>query len=213
MATGFSLEEMKAIAAEVGLDPVLVERAARLTPADASQSRFARVLGGPVKYRFGGHFETKLTDETAAHLLAVVRAAAEQQGEGEASASGVSWHSVGEGSQLLVSAHAEGEGTRVRIVADRRASLAIHVTFSTLGALAVGIVILVGGEVAEVQSLSLGLAMMGGGAASVFALGRAVWKSTSRGIRERALALMEVVGRSLDDSGSEPPPDEGATTD
>jgi hypothetical protein len=210
MASGFSLEEMKTIAAEVGLDPLLVERAARLTPVDASESRFDRILGGPVKYRFGGHFETKLTDETAAHLLAVVRAAAEQQGEGEASASGVSWHSVGEGTQLLLSAHAEGEGTRVTIVADRRSSLAIHATFSAMGALAVGIAILVGGEVAEVQSLSLGLAMIGGGAASVFALGRAVWRSTARGVRERALALMETVGRSLEDSGLEPTPDEGA---
>ena len=53
-AAGFSLEEMKAIAAEAGLDPVLVERAARLIPSDSSGSRIERMLGGPVKYRGPG---------------------------------------------------------------------------------------------------------------------------------------------------------------
>ncbi len=194
---------MKVIAAEAGLDPALVERAARLTPGDPTRSRLERLLGGPVKYRLGGHFATNLTDERAARLLDVVRAVAEQQGEGEASSSGISWHSVGEGSQILVSAHAEGDGTRVRVVVDRRAGLMLTGTFSVLGSLAIGVLVLVGGEAIELQSLPLGLALMGGGMASVLALGRAVWASTSRGIRERVDALMDTVSRSLEEMGTD----------
>ena len=197
---GFSMEEMKVIAAEAGLDPSLVERAARLTPGDPTGSPLERLLGGPVKYRLGGHFATSLTDERAARLLDVVRAAAEQQGEGQASSSGISWHSVGEGSQILVSAHAEGGGTRVRIMVDRRAGLMITGTFSVLGSLALGVLVLVAGEALEFR-LPLGLALMGGGMASVLALGRAVWTSTSRGIRKRVDALMDTVSRSLEEMG------------
>ncbi len=193
---------MKVIAAEAGLDPALVERAARLTPGDPTRSRLERLLGGPVKYRLGGHFATNLTDERAARLLNVVRAAAEQQGEGEATSSGLTWHSVGEGSQILVSAHAEGEGTRVRVMADRRAALGLTATFSLLGSLAVGVVVLVAGEAAELQSLPLGLALMGGGMASVLSIGRALWVSTSRGVRERVDSLMDTVGRTLEEMGN-----------
>ena len=200
-SASFSLKEMKAIAAEAGLDPALVERAARLTPVGSAGSPLERLLGGPVKYRLGGHFATNLTDERAAHVLAVIRAAAEQQGEGEATSSGLTWHSVGEGSQILVSAHAEGEGTRVRVMADRRAALMLTGTFSVLGSLAVGVVVLVVGEAAELQSLPLGLALMGSVMASVLAIGRSVWVSTSRGIRERVDSLMDTVGLSLEDMG------------
>ncbi len=58
-----------------GLDPVLVERAARLIPSDSSGSRIERMLGGPVKYRLEAIFSTRLTDDQAAHLLSAVRGA------------------------------------------------------------------------------------------------------------------------------------------
>ena len=143
---------MKAIAAEAGLDPVLVERAARLIPLDSRVSLPERVLGGPVKYRLDAHFSANLTDHRTAHLLSAVRASAEQQGEGQADSSGMSWRSVGEGSQILVTAHAEGEGTRVRVVADRRGAFAITGTFTLLGALAVAIAVVVAGEIGALES-------------------------------------------------------------
>ena len=127
---GHSLEEMKAVAVEVGLDPALIERAARLMPVGLTESRLERVLGGPVKHRLDAHFATRLTEERTAHLLSAVRAAVEQQGEGEASSSGMSWNSVGEGSQMFVTAHTEGVGTRVRVMVDRKGALVIAATAS-----------------------------------------------------------------------------------
>ena len=47
------------------------------------------------------------------------------------------------------------------------------------------------------------LAMLGGGMASVLALGRAVWASTSRGIRERVDALMDTVSLTLEEMGTD----------
>ncbi|MGB5526904.1 MAG: hypothetical protein WBO43_09785 [Gemmatimonadota bacterium] len=196
-----SLSEMKAIAEELGMDPVLIERAARLMPAGSTQSGLERVLGGPLKHRLDAHFATKLTEEKAAHLLSIVRATAEQQGEGEANASGMSWHSVGEGSQVLVNAHTEGEGTRVRVMIDRRGGLAIIGTFSLLGAISVGIVTLVGIEVLDVGSYAVGWTVFGSAVAGVLATGRAVWASNTRKIRDYVNTLMVTVSRSLEDDG------------
>ncbi len=194
---------MKAIAAEVGLDPALVERAARLTPAGTEMSRFESVLGGPLKFRFRGHSETRLTDENAAHLLHLIRAAAEQKGDGEANAAGLSWHSVGEGSQIIVAAHPKGTGTRFSVVVDRRTALALTGMFTGLGSLAVGVAVLAVGEAAGLQSIPIGLTIMGTGVAGVVALGRTVWAATSRRVRERAAALMETLSTSLDEFDAE----------
>lgn len=210
---GFSLGEMKAIAAEAGLDPVLVERAARLIPLDSRVSLLERVLGGPVKYRLDAHFSANLTDHRTAHLLSAVRASVEQQGEGQADSSGMSWHSVGEGSQILVTAHAEGEGTRVRVVADRRGAFAITGTFTLLGALAVAIAVLAAGEIGALESGGVGLSLLAGGITGTLALGRAVWASTARRIRAKVDGLMDMVGRSLGESASEAAsPDSGLET-
>ena len=197
----FSLEEMKAIAVEAGMDPSLIERAARLLPRGQSESRLERLLGGPLKHRLDAHFPTKLTEHTTAHLLSAVRASVEQQGEGEANSSGMSWNSVGEGSQFLVTAHSEGEGTRVRVVVDRRGALSILATFSLLGALAMAIMLVLVFEVVELESVGLGWTLLGGAVAGTLALGRAIWASTTRGIRKKVNALMDTVTRSLADVG------------
>lgn len=198
-ASSFSLAEMKAIAVEAGLDPALIERAARLVPAQSAEGPLTRLLGGPVKYRLEGYFDKKLTTTEAEVLLSAVRAAAEQQGEGSADSAGMSWHSVGEGSQFLVSAHAERDGARVRIVLDRRGGLAIIGMFSGLGALATSIAVVVAGEVGGLTSMPLGLSLIAGCVTGSFALGRAVWTATGRSFRAKADRLMDTVSRVLAD--------------
>ncbi len=190
---------MKAIAVEAGLDPVLIERAARLMPAGSSESRLDRVLGGPVKHRLDAHFATKLTDRRTAHLLSAVRAAVEMQGEGEANASGMSWNSVGEVSQVFVTAHAEGGGTRVRVAVDRRGALILTATVNLFAAVIGGVV----ATVLDPESVAVSAAIIGGAVAGSLGLGRAMWASTTRGIREKVDALMDTVSRSLAESGGE----------
>jgi len=192
---------MKAIAAEAGLDPVLVERAARLMPAGPSESRLERVLGGPLKHRLDAHYATMLTEERSAHLLSAVRAAVEKQGEGEANASGMSWHSVGEGSQILATAHAEGPGTRVRVTVDRSGGLVILAMSTLIGSLAVGVLTVVSLEAVEFGSFIGGWSIFGGGVAGVLAVGRAAWVRTTRRVREQMNVLMDTISRSLAESG------------
>ncbi|MEE9207360.1 MAG: hypothetical protein V3U67_03120 [Gemmatimonadota bacterium] len=200
---GHSLAEMKAIAAELGLDPVLIEQAARLMPVVSGGSRLERVLGGPLRHRLDVHFATKLTEARAAHLLSVVRAAVEQQGEGEASSSGMSWNSVGESSQLFVNAHTDGEGTRVLVTVDRRQALVLGAVPTMFGVVAVAVVGLVGGEAAG-MSAAFGIPLVVGGVAGVLALARAAWASTTRSIRQKSNILIDTISRSLAETGGDP---------
>jgi hypothetical protein len=68
-----SLDEAKAIAAEVGLDVALVERAAYLVPQLSRSSFLERVVGGPFRSDVELSFPVDLTQDRAEHLLAVVR--------------------------------------------------------------------------------------------------------------------------------------------
>jgi len=204
MPSDFSLADMKKMAAEVGLDPTLIERAVRLTLLDPAGSRLERIVGGRATYRLRGHVGTQLTEAKAAQMLNAVKAAAEQHGEGESSSAGVSWHTVGKRSPILVSAHTDGAGTDIRVTHDRRAGMVATATVSTLGSLAAGLIVLVGAESIGIQSLPLGLSMIGGTMASVLAVGRAVWASGSRRSFERVVALMEAASRSLEESTTSP---------
>ena len=49
-STGLTLTEMKAASAQVGLDPALVERAARLLAATPTSSPLERLIGGPLRH-------------------------------------------------------------------------------------------------------------------------------------------------------------------
>ena len=61
-SAGLTLTEMKAAAAQVGLDPALVERAARLLAARATASPLERLTGGPVRYDHEARFPIKLDE-------------------------------------------------------------------------------------------------------------------------------------------------------
>ena len=196
---GLSLTEMKEIAAEAGLDPALVERAARLIPSAHPSTALERIVGAPVKIRMGAEYDAPLSRERSEALLTLVRASVEQQGEGEATASGLNWHSVGEGTQVLVSIHSEGDRTHLRVVADRSGALAITGIIGVLGSLAAGIVVLVAGEVSGIQVHPLvGIGLTAGGAGGVLAGARAFWKATSRQVHARAAALVEKLGGALE---------------
>ena len=195
---GLSLHEMKAIAEEVGLDPSLVERAARQFPMEAGQSRLERILGGPVKYSLETHFDRALSEEDSARLLSAVRAAVEQRGEGQADSSGMSWRSVGDRSQLIVTAHTDGDRTRVRYFIDRGGALVAVGKFTLLGTIAAGLPMTVAYGVLGLHSQAVGWSALAGVVLGGLTLGRTVWASTTRTFRGRIDGLMDAVNRSLE---------------
>ena len=192
-SSGLSLEEIKAVAAEVGLDPALIERAARLIPQGPRESRFVRLIGGPLQHRPDVHFPTKLTDERAAHLLSAVRATVEREGEGQANSSGMSWHSKRGATQFFVNANAEMDGTRVRVRLDQRGKFFGTAWFSLVASWPMASFLIDGGP--SIVSVAL--------AALPVALGSIFWASTTRGTQEKVDALMDTVSRSLTETGGQ----------
>ena len=77
------------MAVEVGIDPALIDRAARLIPRLRAESLFERLIGGPIKHRHEAQLPTRLTEARSTHLLSAVRAHVDKQGEGQADASGM----------------------------------------------------------------------------------------------------------------------------
>src|SRR3982751_475299 len=106
-SAGLTLTEMKAAAAQVGLDPALVEQAARLLAARATASPLERLIGGPLRYDHKARFPIKLDETTAARLLSAVRISAGLSGAGHSGSMGMTWQDGGEMEQLSVTARSE----------------------------------------------------------------------------------------------------------
>lgn len=189
---------MKAIAAEAGFDPTLVERAARMLPPAERPPALERLLGGPVRDRVEVDLPGAMNASTAEWLLTVVRAELEVQGEGEANAHGMSWASGGEGSQVLVTARPEGEGTRVRVAIDRRQTLLVTTMFSGFATVGAVIAFIAAEESGLPVANPAGLALLGGAVATIFGTARAVWASTGRRLREARASLIDVLARAVE---------------
>jgi hypothetical protein len=195
--TGLSLDEIKAIATEAGFKPASIERAARQLPLDAGASAAERALGGPLKHERTAHLAVPLTEERAAHLLAIVRAALDQHGVGDASAGGMSWNSAGDGSQIFVTAHHEKEGTRVRVALNRQETLALTGFLSVTAGL---IVPFIAAAALGYESNAVNATIFAGGLGGSLATARAFWSYTSERCRRRANELIDLVAGALDGS-------------
>ncbi len=181
-ADGLLLDDVKAIAAEVGLDPALVERAAHLVPQVSRGSLLERMAGGPLSSDVDLYFPVEFTQDGAEHLLAVLRSTLGRHGEGEATASGMSW-SAG---VVHASAHREGDGTRVRVVVKNRIRLFFPLMFGSMGVVAVILlaVLAAGGGEPNLVVLAVGLS----------AVAATVWRSLKRTARDTLDKLDRIVG-------------------
>ena len=193
---GFSLEEMKAIAMEAGIDPLLIERIARTTPVISGGSRLSRILGGPLKPQLHAVIDSTMTEQKAESTLRTLQATAGQRGQGDANSSGVTWNSL----ELFVSARSAGNETHVLVTIDRRFESVVKSALGLSGAL-VGVIIIE-------NSMPIG----GGAAYTIFVsslagtltMARYMWAVKGRKLRAKAAALMNAVDRALAESGSEP---------
>lgn len=197
-SAALSLAEIKAIGAEVGIDPGLIERAAGLVPRDRSKTVVERVMGGPLRHRVEAEFPVSLTEESATHLLSAVRAETEKQGEGQADAAGMSWYSEPGPSRVSVTAHSDEDVTTVRIGVDRTAAVIPFVILVLIAV--VGWFFVAMEDVQSLGDLLEWLVLAAGG----LAISRAAWAHWTRAIEARTTALLDVVGRSLADPESEP---------
>jgi hypothetical protein len=201
---GLTLAEMKSAAAQAGLDPALVERAARLLVGRATESLFERLIGGPLRHEHDARFRVKLDEDSAAKVLSAVRLDTHYHGPdaGGSSALGLSWRASGDGNVLKVVARPDPDGTSVSVVIDRRG---MFVLTGVLSAVAVfGGLVVATGVASVAPSLAPWAALASIGGALAFA--RSFWASSTRKARERIGVVIDTIGQTLAQSTSEGAP-------
>lgn len=196
-SAGLTLTEMKAIAAEVGLAPALVERAARMLPFTTTASPLERLIGGPLRHDHEVRFPIELDENRAALLLSAVRIRAGLAGcrdVGHSGSMGMTWHDGGDTEALRVTARPEEDGTAVSVVLDRRATLGVVAMFSGMVMFLTG---LFAATALHPEAPALGYGGLIAGIGGVLAVARGYWASSTRKARERISAVMDAIGQTL----------------
>lgn len=193
---------MKAAASEVGIDPALVERAARLLPANSYSSLIERLTGGPKRHRSEIHFPERLDEAKAAQVLAAVQISAGQPGSGQSSSIGMVWHARDELEALSVTAQPEEGGTSIAVHLDRRGTMAVTAGATLMGLAAATLGMFFVNEIG--YDPALGAAAGVSGASGILALARSYWSSSTKRARERISGVMDAIGQVI--AQSENPP-------
>jgi hypothetical protein len=196
-SAGLTLAEMKSAAAQAGLDPALVERAARMLAATATASPLERLTGGPLRHSREVRFPIKLDENSAARLLSAVRITGGLAGSrdvGHSSSMGMTWHDGGDLESLSITARPDGDGTAVSVALDRRGPLAVVTGLSGMAAF-FALLFSVFALYPEAPALGVagGIAGVGGALAVV----RGYWASSTRRVRERISVVLDAIGQTL----------------
>jgi hypothetical protein len=201
-SNGLTLTEMKSAAAQAGLDPALVERAARLLVTRATASPLEQLIGGPFRHEHDAHFSIKLDEHNAARLLSAVRINTDfhSSDPGHSSALGMTWNASGDGDVLSVAARPGAHGTSVSVVIDRRGTFVLTGVISSL---AMFFAVLFAVFALGPEAPWLGYAGLVAGIGGVLAVARNFWASSTRKDRERIGVVMDAIGQTL----SQPEPD------
>jgi hypothetical protein len=196
-SSGLTLSEMKAAAAQVGLDPALVERAARTLVATRNASPLEHLIGGPLRHEHEARFPIKLDAERAALLLAAVRIRAGLAGTrdvGHSNTMGMAWHDGGSVEALRVTAHPDEDSTAVSVALDRRGTFGLTAMFTGVAML---FALLFAGSALYPEDPMQGLVGAIVAVAGPLAIARGYWASSTRRVRERMSAVMETIGKTL----------------
>ncbi len=190
---GLSLQAMRDIAREVGLDPQFVDRAASSLPT-VRQDRWASILGGPTAYYLEQSLPTELSDERLLDAVHVIRRLMQHQGRVKDVLGTVEWSTVGEVSQVAVTVDGRPNQTAIRVTGDR-GSAAVLTLVSSCGAwLLAGAVT---GAILEPGVVG-GLSIMGTALAAGLGTARALWITSTRNFKRRLGLLMDALGDELD---------------
>lgn len=193
-ATGLTLQAVREIADEVGLEPRFVEEAAASLAHDSERTGLSIVLGGPTQHQLRSTFRRRFAESERAELLDAVRRYAGHDGEIREVLGSVEWRSMGlvTGTTLAID---EGDD---KIVIRVRADASGLAAFTWIGSIVAGLV--AGGvAVGAVQPGSiLGVAaIVGSGGAVGVGLARSLWSRAARRVQDRARRLQDEVGRFL----------------
>ena len=195
---GLTLEEIRSIASEAGIDPEAVTRAASILGTldwEEKTGLAAAIFGGPSKYHLDCEIPGRLPPEQMGRILEEIRRAAEHQGQASEVLGGVEWKTVGELSAINVNISPRVDTTSVQIVGDRGPAGAATFVFPMMGA---GILVGALGGIFEPTSAAGIISLVTGTLGAGFLTARTIWVSGSRKFRKRLTHLMDSVSRSVE---------------
>ena len=199
---GLSLRELEEIAAEAGIDPGSLRRAA--AELDAGKAAMhdeaaARFLGGPPTIRYGRTLHGELSTESLEKLVVPIQRAAESHGQAGVLGGTLTWQSKSSDEMRSLQVTVASRNGRTRInIEERLAGLAGGIFGGIMGGGGVGVGVGVG--------LGVGIGALGSALFSVAfpigALGGAYWLSRSifgSVVRRRQRVLRELLDQLTDE--------------
>jgi hypothetical protein len=207
-AGGLTLEEIRSIAGEAGIDPEAVTRAASILGALAWEEKkglASAIFGSTDKFHLDCEIPGRLPPEEMGRILEQIRKAAEHQGEASEVMGGVEWKTVGALSAINVNISLRGDSTSIQIVGDRGPAGGVTFIFPMAAS-----AILVGALGAAFDpDTALGIiTLVGGTLGSGFLLARTLWVANSRKFRTRLTHIMDTLSRSVERAALPPGSDE-----
>jgi hypothetical protein len=195
--SGMSLEEIQSIAAEAGIDPEKVSRAASLLAGSDQTGRAAAVFGGPSSHHLERAIRGEVSEEDFGRLLDVIRRATVQQGQGGRVLDAFEWKTTGGTSRIHVNVVPRDGETTIQIIADRSGTGILTLLASGVPWLITAVAIGNGLDVTSVAGVASILAGAAGGALLTF---RTIWKSTTASFRRKLTGLMEDLSSVVEDA-------------
>ncbi len=185
-SSGLSLQAVREIAEEVGLETRFIDQAAASLLRDPP-GKGPGLLGGAVTYRVQDTFARTLTRAQQVELLDVVRGALRHQGEIRDVMGAAEWSSVGLVSRTTVTVHSHDDSVSIRVFTDLTGvALAIWIA-PILFSFVIGAIIIQSPVLLPV------IVAFGVGVA------RTIWSATARFFRRRTERLREQIALYLSD--------------
>jgi len=192
---GPTLDQLQVAASELGLDPALIEQAAREVASDHREGLLAGVLGGPWRADCSGVVDGALDEADWPLLLDEVRASTGCAGEPKPVGNSFGWvNGAGPTDSLHITATPDADRTRVRVTArwDGLGSLMLGappIFGLLLGGIASGLLM----EGVRGVPVWVGLCVLFGPPLAALVVGRIVVGRLSRRRRRSVTAVAQVV--------------------
>jgi hypothetical protein len=197
---GLSLEELKAIAGDVGIDPDRLEAAARAVVMGGAGGTKNKLFGGPIVLDFEEKVPAEFDPQDTPELLSMIRRVMGQQGEAEELHGSIEWSVKGDMGERYVTLAPRDGTTTIRGSANL--SNAAILTYLPVGI--VGAIAAVAGTIAALNNGNpVGLIFTLGLIPILYAIMRTVLgqlsKSQARKLQRVVLELARRIGSDEED--------------
>jgi hypothetical protein len=196
LGDGLTLQEIQSVAAEMGLDPASVERAAALLPA-AGEGTLERVFGGPSLYQMEYTATGEISRDGLTRVVDAIRRVTGHQGKVTEVLGSLEWQTLGETSQIHVTVTPREGQTAVRVLANRGGTgILTYMGPGLAGFLSIAII----GAITEPTTFVGITSLIAGGLGGAFLISRTIFKSTTTRFRSKLRDLMGATSRAVDET-------------